>query len=96
MNLCEFVGGTDRLGMVDGLGRSPRRALRILERLEPRQLKCVLMVASRRATALAPVVAGMSDCASALAAQRTWKPEAGQDAGVEKLRDCGDPFAFEG
>jgi hypothetical protein len=38
----------------------------------------------------------MSDRASALAAQRTWEPEAGQDAGVETLRDRGDPFAFEG
>ena len=31
-----------------------------------------------------------------LAAQRTWEPEAGQDAGVHKLRDRGDPFVFEG
>jgi hypothetical protein len=41
-------------------------------------------------------VAGMSDRASALAAQGTWEPEARQDAGVHKLRDRGDPFAFEG
>jgi hypothetical protein len=62
----------------------------------PRQLRFVFMVASRRATAPAPVVAGMSDRASALAAQRAWEPEAGQDGGVEELRDRGDPFAVEG
>jgi hypothetical protein len=41
----------------------------------------------------APVVAGISDHSSALAAQRPREPEAGEDAGVEKLRDRGDPRA---
>jgi hypothetical protein len=40
--------------------------------------------------------AGMSDHWSVLAAQRPREPEAGEDAGVEKLRDRGDLFAFEG
>ena len=40
--------------------------------------------------------AGMSDHWSVLAAQRPREPEAGENAGVEKLRDRGDLFAFEG
>jgi hypothetical protein len=38
----------------------------------------------------------LKDRASVLAAQRPREPEAGEDAGVEKLRDRGDLFAFEG